>query len=193
VQARWRLGLLFVELGILGLGTYIAVGELFPAEVWYASGLLAVVLNPLLLEPWDPRPYDVIGNSLVGGLLIAWSDKDVAGPGWLALLVFLAIAAILAIVALVFGAGRPEPPGFARTARTLSSYATSRRIYSSIFWLSLLESFPVDSRDFWILGVTWAVVVILGSVNWQDQWASMRRGPQPARIEGSGGSRDPAP
>jgi hypothetical protein len=187
VTARWRLGLLLVELGVLALGAYLAVGEVIPREVWFASGLLAVVINPVLLEPFYPRPYDVVANCIIAALLVAWSDRDAVEPGWIALLIFIAVATVLAVSALLLGATRRDPPGFARSSRTLSSYATSKVIYSSVFWLSLMEAFPVTSSDFWILGVTWSIVLILGSVNWQQVWTSVVRAPQPARIEGLAG------
>jgi hypothetical protein len=187
VTARWRLGVLLVELIALALGAYLAVGNVIPPAVWFASGLFAVVVNPVLLEPYYPRPYDVVANALVAGLLIAWSERDAVWPGWVALLVFIALAAALALVALLFGAARRDPSGVARTARTVSSYATSRMIYSSIFWLSLMETFSVGSDEFWILGVTWSVVMVIGTINWQRVWSSLSRGPEPARIEGLAG------
>jgi hypothetical protein len=160
------------------------VSQLIPVEVWYASGLLAVIINALLLEPYYPRPYDVIANSVIGILLFAWSPHAVARPGWNALLGFLLVSAVLAAVALVFGATRDQPPGFARSARMLSSYATAKVIYSSIFWLSLIEQFGVRSGHFWTLGVTWALIVFLGSVRWEQVWASMSRAPAPGHAEG---------
>jgi hypothetical protein len=163
------------------------VGEVIPREIWFASGLLAVVVNPVLLEPFYPRPYDVVANSILAALLIAWSDREAVEPGWIALLIFIVGAAVLAVLALFFGAARRDPPGSARSSRTLSSYATSKVIYSSVFWLSLMETFPVMSTDFWILGVTWSIVVVLGSINWQQVWTSVVRAPQPARIEGLAG------
>jgi DNA helicase HerA-like ATPase len=172
---------------VLALGAYLAVGEVIPREVWFASGLLAVVVNPVLLEPFYPRPYDVVANCILAALLIAWSDRAAVEPGWIALLIFIAGAAVLAVLALLFGASRRDPPGFARSSRTLSSYATSKVIYSSVFWLSLMETFPVTSTDFWILGVTWSIVIVLGSINWQQVWTSVVRAPQPARIEGLAG------
>lgn len=184
MRARWRLGLILIEVAILEIGTYLAVEELLPPEVWFASGLLAVVINPILLEPFYPRPYDVIANSLIGLVLFSWSPRLVAAPGWYALVAFLAVASLLAIVALMFGAAKDRPPTIARAARSLSSYATSRVIYSAIFWLSLLEQFPVPSGTFWTLGVTWSLVFLIGSVNWEHLWASVSRGPAPGRVEG---------
>jgi hypothetical protein len=173
MRARWRLGILVVELLLLTAGTWLAVGQVVPAKVWYASGLLSVVVNPLLLERFYPRPYDVIGNSILGTLLAVWSPREVAEPGWIALLAFLGISAIFAAVALIFGANRDDPPGFARSARTLSTYATSTVIYSGVFWLSLLEEFSIRSESFWTLGVTWALIVLIGSVNWEQVWSSV--------------------
>jgi Helicase HerA, central domain len=184
MRARWRLGLLLIEILVLEIGTYLAVGEFVPREVWYASGLLAVIINPLLLEPFYPRPYDVLANALFGILLYAWSPRDIAEPGWSALLILLISAALLATLALVFGAGRREAPRFAHVARVLSSYATSRVIFSSVFWLSLLEQFRPTTREFWTLGFTWALVILLGRINWQQLWESLSRAPASGRAQG---------
>jgi hypothetical protein len=52
VTIRWRLGILTVQLVVLVIATLNVTGSLLVTETWFMAGLLAVVINPQLLEPW---------------------------------------------------------------------------------------------------------------------------------------------
>jgi hypothetical protein len=113
------------------------------------AGLLAVIINPQLLEPFSPRPVDVLGNAIFGIFLILTTERSVVPEMWSALLAGLIAVGALAAIALIFGANRSEGPvGFARAARTLSGIGTGRVIYTAVFFLSLIESFRVSSDEF---------------------------------------------
>jgi len=58
-----------IQLLILGLATYLVTGAVISAETWFLAGLLSIVVNPQLLEPWYPRPQDVLVNSLIAIVL----------------------------------------------------------------------------------------------------------------------------
>src|SRR5918996_4998288 len=182
MTARWRLVVLAVQFVILGVATWMVEGVPITGDLWFASGLLAVLITPLLQELHYPRPYDVLANSLIGLLLVLLAEKELARPGWVALGVFLGVGAVLAVIALGFGAGR-EVGRFvrlARAARILSTVASARAIYSAVFWLTILESFQVRDADFWILGVAWVLLVTLGWINWRAVWAAVTEKAEPA-------------
>lgn len=185
MNARWRLGVLTAGLAILVTGTYLATGNLVTSDVWFLSGLLAVVINPVLLEPFYPRPYDIVANSIFGLLLYLLAERRVAATGWTFLLVFLLASLTLAAAALVLGAGRGSRfSRQARAARLLSSVASAKAIYSALFWLSLTEQTPPGTEAFGVLGVTWALILLVGSINWQGVWSTLASAPEPAHVHG---------
>lgn len=189
MNIRWRVGILGMQLLVLGSVAQVVVGRPVVAETWYFAGLLAVVVNPLLLEPWYARPQDVLANALIGGTLYATAKKTITAPGWMGLAIFLGVVGLAALLALVLGAGREEGPGVSlgRSARTLSRIGSAAIIYSAVFWLSALEFSPSLGNDFWLLGSTWAVLLFLGRVNWQAVWATATRAPLPCVPEGAVG------
>src|SRR5438128_1094881 len=104
MNIRWRLAVLAVQLAVLGLISYAITGSLCVAETWYFAGLLTIVINPQLLEPYYPRPVDVIANALIVLFLAAIEKKNATAPGWLALRCFASSAMAFAVTALVLGA-----------------------------------------------------------------------------------------
>jgi hypothetical protein len=170
VSVRWRLSVLAIQLVLLGAATYIVTGQPYSGETWFLAGLLVVVVNPQLLEPYYSRPGDVIANSLIFFFLFLTSKRSIIYPGWIALTVIVSVLFVTGVVALVGGAGRPEGRfvPIARAARHVSRAGSARFIYSGVFLLSLLEFDSTFSQDFWILAVAWAVATGLGIINWQS-------------------------
>jgi len=170
VSVRWRLGVLVLQLATLGIVTAIATGRPYSGETWFIAGLLVAVVNPQLLEPYYPRPADVLANSVLFFVLFLVTDKTVAQPGWTALAVIVVFFFGLASFALWVGAGtaKPDLASAARAARYLSQVASARLLYSAVFFLSLLESDHTLSSKFWTLTVGWVLITGLGLVNWQS-------------------------
>jgi len=150
------------------------------------SGLLAIVISPQLLEPYYPKPADVVGNSLLALFLYATTAKQLVGVGWRVLAIALTVALAVGVMALVLGAGRRSGTlaGLGRFATVVSRVASARVIYSSVFWLSLVEFRSVGSTDFWVLGCTWLVLMSAGMINWQAAWATAVGGPGPCIAGG---------
>ena len=186
MNVRWRLGVLFAQLALLILGTYLATGALYSTEVWFLAGLLAVVVNPQLLEPFYHRPGDVVANSIIGLFLYFSATKQVVAAGWHLFAILAGVALLAALVALVLGAGREgrTGAGAGRAARVLIQPASARAIYSFLFWLSLVEEQPDYSTSFWILGSTWLAIIIGSRINWQNFFTSFTGAAPPARVEG---------
>lgn len=186
MRIRWRLSILAIQALVLTVATYLATGNLYALETWYAAGVLAVVITPQLLEPYYARPADVIGNSVFSLILIATTKTSVATAAWIFLAVVLIALIFLGIIAMAFGAGRHEgstvPLG--RAAAIITRQATSTRIYSIIFWLALLEAYPGLGQSFWILAFAWMIIVITGAVNWQRVASAMSGAPPQCRVEG---------
>ncbi len=170
MSVRWRLGVLVLQLATLGIVTAVATGWPYSGETWFIAGLLVAVVNPQLLEPYYPRPADVLANSVLFFVLFLVTDKSVAQPGWNALAVIVVLFFGLASFALWVGAGTAKPnlASAARAARYLSQVASARLLYSAVFFLSLLEFDHTLSSKFWTLAVGWVLITGLGLVNWQS-------------------------
>lgn len=186
MSVRWRLGVLAVQSAALLLVTWAILGTIPIEETWFIAGLLAIVINRQLLEPYYPRPADVVANSVVGITLWLSADRASLSAGWNALLTGLVIAGVLGLVALAGGAGRQSGLGVrsARAALQIAQRATAQVIYSAVFWVSLLATRPAGSDEFWMLATLWFAVMAVGSLNVQRIWTGLRASGQPATVEG---------
>src|SRR2546430_15649113 len=106
MNIRWRLVILAIQLAVLALLSYSITGRACVAEAWYFAGLLTIVINPQLLEPFYPRPQDVVANSLIVLFLSSIEKKTATGLGWIFLDCFAGIVLVLAVLALALGASR---------------------------------------------------------------------------------------
>lgn len=154
MNIRWRLSILAVQLSILLGATSWVTDSPVSAETWFLAGLFAVVVNPQLLEPWYAKPQDVLANALVGLFLIWTAPKGPAGPGWMLFGVFVVGAGISGLLALALGASRTEggSASVGRASSAMSRVASSSVIYSTVFWLALIDYQPAFGRSFW----TWS-------------------------------------
>lgn len=171
---RARVVALAVQLAVLLVGTNIATGSPWQNEIWFFSGLLAIVLNRQLVEPFFARPADTLANSLVGLLLFAVAARDNAYLGWIALAILLVLAGVTALLSIWLGRGGARGRRVALASRVLSRRATAVPIYSAIFFLSLAEAYTVSDAALWILAVTWLVTVVIGGVDWSGAWGAAR-------------------
>jgi hypothetical protein len=62
--------------------------------------------------------------------------------------------------------------------------ANSGVIYSAVFWLAAVDFFPDLARGFWVLAAAWAVIMLLGRINWQIAWSTATGAPLPCTPEG---------
>lgn len=185
MSARWRLAAFAIQLLIITCVTQAAIGFPLSSATWFSS-LIALSINTQLLEPYFPRPVDVLANSIVGLLFYVLAPKSIAAPGWHALAVALAGATVVSVTAVFFGAGRAEGPLLlvARASRVLSGAFSAAAIYSAVFWLGLLDSVGGVDQRFWAIALAWLLVLSIGAVNWQALWATASGGPLPASPEG---------
>lgn len=186
MNIRWRLSIALLQAVLITTVCQYVTGRFYSTDTWFLAGLLTIIVNPQLLEPYYPRPGDVIGNSLFFLLLMLYTPMDITVAGWLFFGFCLLFASLLALIALILGAGRRSSPysGIASSARSLSQLASARVIYSTVFFLSAIETFPIDQPDFWIITITWFVVLLLGRVNWHALWSSARGREAICIIEG---------
>ena len=183
MNIRWRIGALVVQFGALAVVSYIVTGRPIVDEIWFFAGLLAVAINPQLLEPYYPRPGDVIANTIVFFVLYAVTEKTATTLGWQISAVFLGVTCLLAIIGVLVGRGG-SVSGVGRAARGLSQIASAQVIYSIVFFLSAIEFRPTFTHDFWVMMTGWATLVIVGRLNWQSIWRSASRGGESCVVEG---------
>lgn len=169
MKLKWRIIVLFIQLCIIVTVTIVLTGQPVVNEIWYFSGLLAIIINPILLEPWYPKPQDVLANTIIGIFLTLVSKKDNTHEGWVILQVILFIFFIITLILILSSLRKDEQPKskFLNAAKSISRIANAATIYSAVFWLSILESFHFIDKNFWLLGGAWTVMMILGKVNWQ--------------------------
>jgi len=101
MQIRWRLAILFVQLILLTIGTYAVTKEIISTQTWYLAGLLAVIINPQLLEPFYPRPGDVIANSILCIALLVTTTHVVAKTAWDVFFFILIFTLALGLIAIM--------------------------------------------------------------------------------------------
>lgn len=183
---RWRLALVAIQLTLLTTVTHYVTGQFYSSETWYLAGLLAIGINPQLLEPYFVRPVDVLVNSVAVLLLFLTTSKTVTTPGWNALMVLVALLFLSALAAILAGAGKPtgEIPRAARAGRYLSQFGTSRLLYSVVFFLSAYEYSGALDSDFWALAIVWALQMLIGVINWQTLFSMAGGATTTAHAEG---------
>lgn len=186
MNIRWRLSILALQLILLSYATYLVTGRPYASQTWFAAGMLALIINPQILEPFYSRPVDVVANALICLILYLTATRTATPAAWNAFLIANALAGLLAVIALVFGAGRREGRlvGVGRSAAVITRVATSRSVYSVVFWLGLIAFRTPASRDFWTLGLAWAGVTVMGVINWQAAWGSLDGHATPCAGEG---------
>ena len=160
---------LLLQLIILVLVTVLVTGKPVVNYVWYFSGLLAIIINPSLLEPWYPRPQDVLANTIIGLFLTFATDKAKTLTGWYILQIFLIVFFIITLILILSSLRKEDQPKskLLNAAKSISRLANASTIYSVIFWLSIMEIYEPTSQNFWKLGGAWALMMILGKINWQ--------------------------
>jgi len=186
MNIKWRLSTLLIQVAVLSAITCFITGKPYSGATWFVAGIFSVIINPQILEPFYSRPADVIGNGAISILLYLTTEKGIAKPGWDFLLIILILAIVLAILSLVLGTGNKENSQnpLSRITSILSREASAIRIYSVIFWLSLIDTYSLNTIYFWWLAGTWAFLVLLGAVNWQRLWGFVQGTPSITTIEG---------
>lgn len=185
MNIKWRLGICAVELAILAWLSKEESNAYFSAKPWFAAAF-AVIINSLLLEPFFPRPVDVIANAIAFVILAETTTRSYTELGWFTGEAICLVALTLAVFGLV--AGGKDNTGrvgaIASSARLLSQTASAKLIFSAAFFLSAIEAHPTWDHQFWKLTLGWVFFLLVGSVNWQKIWASATGKPDQCTVEG---------
>lgn len=184
MNIRWRLLVLLVQLIVLSIFTYLVTGKIVSGETWFFAGLFAIIINPQLIEPFYPKPPDIIVNSLIFGYIYSRYMNSLTSIGWHILAVFIFISLIMAILGLILGTQKSKNIGISVEARRISQIASAKTIYSSIFILSAYEYYPSFIRQFWYLIGAWVVIMFLAHVNWQSIFSTIKGKAILSKIEG---------
>ena len=140
MNIRWRISILLLQLLVLTGAAWLITGKPISGETWFFAGLFAVVINPTLLEPYYPRPADVIGNSLISIFLGADTVKTITRSAWNVFIVVLGVAILFSLFAILFGSKTKNKPinSLARATNLISREATALRIYTVVFGLTVI-------------------------------------------------------
>lgn len=179
MKIKSRIIILFLQLSILVIATIIVTEKPVVNEIWFFSGLLAIIINPMLLEPWYPKPQDVLANAIIGLFLTFVSSKEKTQDGWIIVQILLILFFIITLILILSSYGKEEQPKtrFISAAKSISRIANAATIYSTIFWLSILELYPTTDRNFWLLGGSWVALMIIGKINWQTFFQVLSNNP----------------
>ncbi len=185
MSIRWRLAVTAMQLLVLLAITWIATGKVAVNEAWFIAGLLAVAVNPNLLEPFFPRQTDVIANTVAFVFIYLFADKSLSIVGWNAALTLFLIAGALAAYGVIAGQTPRSNDNFdlPRAARSLAQVASSRVIYSAVFFLDLFNFAAIGSQTFWVLTGGWVLINFLSRLNWQRLWENSSAGPVRCTVE----------
>jgi len=186
MKIRERLLVLAIQFTILFTFSFWATGSLINPENWFLAGLLAIVINPMLLEPYYPRPADIVGNSLIALTLCLVSDKTVLNIGWTIFIILLLITIALSLLAMILGSQRQHSTlaNIANASKIISAEATALRIYSILFWFLLIEKYPNFNEPFWIIGSAWLLIVIITLIDWKRIWTTLNSFVGNVTVEG---------
>ena len=66
----------------------------------------------------------------------------------------------------------------------VSQLGTARVLYSAVFVLGAMEFKPALQSEFWTLIVGWAVILLLGYVNWQAVVATTSGREEISQVQG---------
>nr|WP_294930123.1 DUF87 domain-containing protein [uncultured Flavobacterium sp.] len=174
-----RIILLIFQLLVLLACTYFVTGQVAVNEIWFFSGLLAIVINPILLEPWYPKSYDTLSNSIIALLLCFVVTANIAKVGWIVLKVFLICLIIVSILKLAYQNENNETSKKLYAFFPLFKIGTAVVIYSLVFWLSVLELYLPTNSNFWILAICWSVLTFTRFINWELYFLELTDKPLP--------------
>lgn len=185
MSIRWRLSVLGIQLLVLIVATKVVTGHLAVEDPWFIAGLLAVVINPQLIETPYARPGHVVANAAIFLFLYWVAHKSSTQLGWNIAAVTFSAAAALAVFGVTLSnlAARSRASAFARAARQMSQIATGEVVFSTVFFLDLLNYRPISTPDFWILTGAWALLILLAHIDWQRMWLTVSIGEPTCMVE----------
>ncbi len=180
MSIKGRITLLGFQLIVLSIATFLVTDGIATNQVWYFSGLLAIIINPILLEPWYPKTYDTLANGIRGFLLTLVVEPVLAPFGWGFVRFFLGLLIIISIIQLIYNA-KKEQNEYVRLKALfpLFKLGTASIIYSIIFWLAVIETYPTTENNFWILGACWGLLSISRYINWEIYFLDVADRPTP--------------
>ncbi len=172
MRIRWRFAIVGLQLILALIANKYIFDQFLINEAWFYAGILALIINPPLLEPWYSKPVEVIANTFIFLSFYVTTEVTITNSVWLCIAIYLGLSSIFAIIATIGGANKKPHKRFilAQPARILSQYASARFIYSSIFVLASFEAYQDNLPIFFDLLIFWFFITLIGYVNWQRIW-----------------------
>jgi energy-coupling factor transporter ATP-binding protein EcfA2 len=173
MNIRHRLILLGLQISILLAATFFAVDVFVVNEIWFFSGLLAVIVTSNLLEPFYPKSFDILGNSIIAGFLAFISIKELPSSIWWVLISFFILLILLSTTQLLVHHNNIKNDSEKKYGVfAFLKLGKGVNLYSLIFIVSILLEFSIEKSAFWILGFSWLVVIASNTINWEQMFPS---------------------
>jgi hypothetical protein len=118
-------------------------------DLWFASGLLLVVLGVLVTEKWFTRPLDVVVNALT--VVVVLQTMDTTGSDYLFSVarIYALLIGSLALLGFTLGSEDEDPKSLRQQCanalyRITSFLGSSKVLFSAMFVLSLFTYFVAN-------------------------------------------------
>ncbi len=163
--------LLLYVLGLL-IASWASIGSVIPPTsergIWFYSALAALLLGSLLVTPFFTKPVDAISYGVASLITLlaanVWGSAATTGFDrftWSIALLYVALVLVSAILAIALkDSARPVVQRLARSCYLLAdATGAPRAVFSVVFLFALITYHRGAAREYFIIGIAWAVFV----------------------------------
>jgi hypothetical protein len=179
-----RLGLLFVDVGLLLIASRLGFGQFVPTNddrgFWFYSALLGLLLGSRLDTPFFVTPADVILYTAPAGIALSLASNWPAWPSetrasFVAALGFCTLCLLLgAIAVLTHGAKNQRLQRTSNACRILAeTLGTPRVVYSVVVVFALFAFHRNSTREFACIASVWILTSVLSPL--EGAWLLVAR------------------
>ncbi|MCA1838178.1 MAG: ATP-binding protein [Actinobacteria bacterium] len=188
-RLRVIFGLLYLILLLVAATLVGAPPGLTASGAWFWSGVLLVVLNTAVQEPYFPTPGDAIANSaalVLGAVVFSGSSPQQLGLNASQLrmgstvvasygVVVMSVAGIAIATQATRGSPLNQRPGVVFTNKLVRAVGSARALYSAAFLGASLAAFHRDVADLAVIWATWLLIIMIRPLEWLYANAPRRR------------------
>lgn len=172
LSQKTRFLLLFIEVGVLCLASYLAFGEPFPPNndkgFWFYAALLGLILGSRLDTPFFVKPADVVLYAAPAAIALAlvnyWSEwSEGERIAYVMALTYVVVAALLgAIAILTLNAKSISSARLSMVTKTLAEVlGTPKSIFTVVIIFALYVFHRDSATELGLIAGAWALTAIL--------------------------------